>query len=235
MLSKLTPSIKALILDMDGVLWQENEPIGNLAETFARIRDLGLKFTLATNNSTRTISQYQQRLANFGVNVEHWQIVTSGIATAELLAQRFPQGGPVYLIGEAGIAEALTEKGFYLSAENPLAVVAGIDRQISFEKLRRATLLIRGGAPFYGTNPDRTFPTPEGLILGAGAILAALQTSTDVVPIIAGKPDKFMMDVCMQRMGTHPQETLAVGDRLETDILSGQNCGCRTALVLSLP
>lgn len=233
MISTLSPRIRALILDMDGVLWQDNEPIGNLPQIFAQIRAFGLQVTLATNNSTRTITQYQQRLQGFGVSVEPWQIVTSGIATAELLAQRFPKGGPVYLVGEAGILEALEQKGFYLAEENVLAVVAGIDRQISFEKLRRATLLIRHGALFYGTNPDRTFPTPEGLILGAGAILAALETSTDTHPIIAGKPDKFMLEVCMQRMGSTPPETLVVGDRLETDILSGQNCACRTALVLS--
>ncbi|HZU85950.1 MAG TPA: HAD-IIA family hydrolase [Anaerolineaceae bacterium] len=233
MISSLFPKIRALILDMDGVLWQENEPIGDLPRIFALIRSLGLKVTLATNNSTRTVAQYQDRLESLGVSVEPWQIVTSGIATAELLARRFPNGGPVYLVGEAGIKEALEQKGFYLADENVLAVIAGIDRQISFEKLRRATLLIRRGAPFYGTNPDRTFPTPEGLILGAGAILAALETATDISPIIAGKPEKFMMEVCLSLMGTVAQETLVVGDRLETDILSGQNCACRTALVLS--
>jgi 4-nitrophenyl phosphatase len=111
--------------------------------------------------------------------------------------------------------------------------VAGIDRQISFEKLKIATLLIRSGVPFYGTNPDRTFPTPEGLIPGAGAILAALETACDQAPIIAGKPHTALLEVSLERLGTRPEETLMVGDRLETDILGGQKAGCKTALVLS--
>jgi 4-nitrophenyl phosphatase len=192
-----------------------------------------LQVTFATNNSTRTVDEYQKRLENFGVPTEPWQIVTSGIATAEMLSKRFPNGGPIYLIGEVGIQDALAQKGFYPSEVEVLAVVAGADRGINFEKLRKATLLIRRGIPFYATNPDRTFPTPEGLIPGAGAILAAIQAATDIQPIIAGKPEKWMLEICLNRMQTIPQETLVVGDRLETDILSGQNCGCRTALVLS--
>lgn len=108
-----------------------------------------------------------------------------------------------------------------------------MDRKISFEKMRRATLLVRSGVPFYGTNPDRTFPTPEGLIPGAGSILGALEIATDVTPIIAGKPNPTLYEFALERLGTKPVETLAVGDRLETDILGGQRLGCPTALVLS--
>ncbi len=226
-------SFSALILDMDGVLWQDRLPIGDLPLIFSRISALGLQYTFATNNSTRTIDQYQRRLGSFGIPSEAWQIVTSSVAAAELLARRFPEGGPVFVIGEAGIEEALALRGFFPSNKDALAVVAGADRGINFDKLRQATLLIRNGVPFYGTNPDRTFPTPEGLIPGAGAILAAIQTATDVPPIIAGKPEKAMLEICLNRMSTSPLETLVVGDRLETDILSGQACGCRTALVLS--
>jgi 4-nitrophenyl phosphatase len=108
-----------------------------------------------------------------------------------------------------------------------------MDRSLTYAKLSKATLLIRSGVPFYGTNPDRTFPTPEGLVPGSGAILAFLETASDVKPILGGKPSPAMMDLAMQRLGTSPQQTLAVGDRLETDVLGGQNAGCRTALVLS--
>ena len=105
--------------------------------------------------------------------------------------------------------------------------------QINYEKLTTATLLIRSGLPFYATNPDKTFPTPQGLVPGAGAIIAAVQAATDIEPIIAGKPQPTMLQVALERLETPALQTLAVGDRLETDILGGVNAGCRTALVLS--
>jgi 4-nitrophenyl phosphatase len=225
--------IKALILDMDGVLWRENAPIGNLAATFDSFNKAGLKVLLATNNATRTPAQYMQKIADMGVQLEESQIINSSIGVAYLLKKRFPQGGPVYIIGEIGLVTALNEAGFYQSDEPGLAVIGSMDRDITFWKMKTATLLIRRGIPFYFTNPDRTFPTPEGIIPGAGAILAALETATDVTPIIAGKPGTTLFDFALERLGTKPEETLVVGDRLETDILGGQRAGCKTALVLS--
>jgi 4-nitrophenyl phosphatase len=108
-----------------------------------------------------------------------------------------------------------------------------MDRGISFEKLKRATLLIRSGVPFYATNPDRTYPTPEGLIPGAGSIIGSLEIATDITPIIAGKPNPTLYEFALERLGTTPAQTLVVGDRLETDIIGGQKLGCPTALVLS--
>jgi 4-nitrophenyl phosphatase len=108
-----------------------------------------------------------------------------------------------------------------------------LDRKITYQKLSHATLLIRSGVPFYGTNPDKTYPSPEGLTPGAGSILAAIQTATDVVPVIGGKPGRFMFDLALETLGTLPAETLSIGDRLDTDILGAQQAGCRTALVLS--
>jgi 4-nitrophenyl phosphatase len=225
--------IKSLILDMDGVLWRENSPIGNLPGTFKRFNDLGLKIILATNNGTRTPDQYLEKMAGFGVNLQKDQVVNSSMALAHLLHKRFPQGGPVYIIGEEGLQTALTGDGFFHAEENVQAVIGSMDRTIDFWKLKRATLLIRAGAPFYFTNPDRTFPTPEGLIPGAGSILAALEAATDVEAIIAGKPSPALFELALERLGTTPLETLTVGDRLETDIIGGQRAGCKTAAVLS--
>ncbi|PKN89885.1 MAG: haloacid dehalogenase [Chloroflexi bacterium HGW-Chloroflexi-7] len=231
-LSKDQP-IKALILDMDGVLWRENAPIGDLPSTFAGFERAGLKVLLATNNATRTPAQYLQKIAGFGVHLEEAQVINSAMGVAYLLKKRFPQGGPVYILGEIGLTTALNAAGFDHSEEPGLAVIGSMDRDINFWKMKSATLLIRRGIPFYFTNPDRTFPTPEGIIPGAGAILAALETATDVTPIIAGKPGTTLFDFALERLGTLPQETLVVGDRLETDILGGQRAGCKTALVLS--
>ncbi len=118
-------------------------------------------------------------------------------------------------------------------AEGAQAVVMGIDRQIDFDKMREATLLVRQGIPFFATNDDRTFPTPRGEIPGAGAWLAVVITATGVQPIVAGKPAPYLIDLARERLGTGPKETLVVGDRLETDVAGGQAAGCPVALVLS--
>ncbi len=233
MIESLNPPIRGLILDMDGVLWKDETPLIDARRVFEKIRASGLKFILATNNATRTLEQYQEKLARFGVEVDDRQIINSAMAVASLLSQHFPGGGPVYIVGEDGLRAALKEKGFYFAEKDVKAVVAGWDRGITFAKLAQATLLIRAGAPFYGTNPDRTFPTPQGLIPGTGALLAAIEAATDQKPILGGKPTPVMMDLAMQRLQTAPAETLAIGDRLETDILGGANAGCRTALLLS--
>jgi len=223
---------------MDGVLWSEDKPIGDLPRIFQTISKKSLSVALATNNSTRTPVQYIERLKQFGVNsLESWQIITSSLALATDLARILPDRGDVFIIGENGLKTALLDVGFNIvdeeQAENTVAIAVGFDRNISFDKLRRATLLIRKGLPFYGTNPDKTFPTPEGLILGTGSLLAALSTATDVNPLIMGKPSPYMISLARQRLGSLPNETLVVGDRLETDIAGGQADGCLTALVLS--
>lgn len=230
-------NIKSLILDMDGVIWRGDAPIGNLAATFQRIRERGLKFVFATNNSTKTSEQYVAKLKEFGVEVEPWQVVTSSQAAARAVAQTYPRGTKALVIGEDGLRIPLEQEGFEIvSVENaPQAqvVVMGMDRSVSFEKISEATLLIRKGVRFYATNMDKTFPTPRGQIPGAGAWASVITTATEVEPIVAGKPFPFLMELSLEKLGTRKEETLVVGDRLETDIAAGQRVGCPTALVLS--
>ncbi len=238
MLEAFAPPVLGLIVDMDGVLWKDDTPIGNLTAVFNRIRERGLKVVLATNNATRTPEEYVNKLKRLGASLEPWQIVTSAEATSHTLSQRFPGGGPVFVVGESGVITALHDQGFTPIEDpddetRPLAVVAGFDRSLTYGKLRRATLHIRAGTPFYGTNPDKTFPTPAGLVPGAGSILASLEAATDVEPIVIGKPSPFMIELAAERMGLRRSEVLVVGDRLETDIAGGQAFGARTALVLS--
>ena len=226
-------SIKALILDLDGVLWRDNQPIGDLPEIFRKVSDRGWKVVLATNNATRTLEQYVYRMASYGVTIQEWQIIHSGVAAAEHLKSLYPNGGPVFIMGEQGVTQALGEYGFFHSTENPIAVVAGMDRSLSYDKLRKASLFIRSGIPFIATNTDRTYPTQEGLVPGAGAIIAALEAASYVKPYVAGKPSPEMYRIALQRLNTNPGETLVVGDRPETDIAGAQALGCHTALVLS--
>ncbi len=228
-------NIKGMILDMDGVLWRDSLALLDMPAFFASVKELDIPVVFATNNGTRSIAMYVDRLAGFGVTAEPRQVVNSAIATADYLSKQFPQGGPVFVVGETGVIEALAEKGFHEPAEgeDPLAVVAGMDRALSYEKLSKASLLIRSGKPFIGTNPDLTFPMPSGQVPGAGAVLAFIEAATGVKPTMIGKPEPYLYRFAMQRLGTTPEETLAVGDRLETDILGGQRTGCPTVLVLS--
>jgi 4-nitrophenyl phosphatase len=233
----LPSSARGLILDMDGVLWADSLALIDLPRTFSHFKDLGLAVTLATNNGTRTVDQYVEKLASFGVTVEPWQILTSALAVAEMIASRFPAGTPIFAIGGAGVMEALKTRGFELltpeNAPNAAAVVFGIDRAINFEKMMEATLLVRAGKPFYATNPDKTFPTPRGQIPGAGAWLSVITTATNVQPQIAGKPAPHILQMALNRLGTTKEATYVVGDRLETDIAGGQGLGCPTVLVLT--
>jgi 4-nitrophenyl phosphatase len=225
--------LKALIVDMDGVLWRGNQPIGDLPFIFRAIQRRDLAITLATNNATYTPDQYVEKVMRFGVNLEPRQIVNSPMAVSHYLRQKHPQGGRIYMIGEQGLRAALVDNGFDIGEENVLAVVVGIDWQLTYAKLEKASYLINSGVPFIGTNPDKTFPTPQGLAPGNGAILAAIEAATGVRPLVLGKPAPEMYKVAMERMATSPQETMVIGDRLETDILGAQQLGCRTGLVLS--
>lgn len=233
----LPATIKSLILDMDGVLWKSDAPIGNLASIFERLHERGLKVAFATNNGTQTPEQYMERLARLGVNIEPWQVVTSALGVAALLNQRFPSGSPIFVIGGIGVKTALREGGFELlsakQARSAKAVVMGIDPKINFEKMSEAALLVRSGVPFYATNPDKTFPTPRGQIPGAGAWISVIVTATGVEPIYAGKPAPYLLELARKRLGTAKEQTMVVGDRLETDIAGGQAAGMPTALVLS--
>jgi 4-nitrophenyl phosphatase len=192
-----------------------------------------MRVILATNNATATAQQYLAKMQSFGVTLEPWQVINSSQAAAHYLSHHLENGAPVYVIGEEGIIDALTEAGFPVRAEGARAVIVGMDRKLTYDKLRTATLLIRAGVPFIATNPDRTFPVPEGLVPGAGAIVAAVETATDVKPKVVGKPEPEMYLAALERLGTTIEKTLVVGDRLETDIAGAQALGCPTALVLS--
>jgi len=225
--------IRGLILDMDGVLWRADSPIGDLSKIFENIDAKGIRVAFATNNATQSAQKYQQKLLKFGVRVEVGQIINSALATAYYLKRKFPAGGQVFIVGEEGLIETLEKNGFPFGNQDVIAVVAGLDRSINYEKLRQATLLIRSGVPFIATNPDPSYPTPDGLVPGAGSIIAAIETATDVKPVFMGKPKPVMYRLALERLETAPDETLVVGDRLETDIAGGQELGCKTALVLS--
>ena len=227
--------IKALISDMDGVLWRGDNKLPAMEEFFVFLREQNIPFVLATNNSGRHTDNYIQKLAKMGVpNIRPQELVTSATATVDYLKQRYPDGARLFVIGNEGLFQTLQEADFVIADSNVDAVVAGLDFDFTYAKARQATLLIRNeGASFIGTNPDTTFPSPVGLVPGAGSVIGMLQLTTDVDPVIIGKPKRAMFEVALERLGTRPEETLMLGDRLNTDIEGAYNTGLKTALILT--
>ena len=225
--------ITHLIIDMDGVLYLGDQPMPRLREFFDFLRQRSVAFILATNNSTRTPQEYSDKLARMGVTVSPDEVLVSGQATARYLAREYPQGTRVHVFGMPALKQAMTDEGFILADEDVQVVVASMDRAVTFEKLKRATLLIRGGARFIATNLDPTNPTEEGLLPGTGAMIAALATASETKPQAIGKPEPIMYQLAMEQMGASPETTAAIGDRCDTDILGGKRAGITTICVLS--
>jgi 4-nitrophenyl phosphatase len=228
--------IRGLICDMDGVLWRGSTALPGLKRFFQMIRDHHLEHVLVTNNSSRTPDQYVRKLAGMGIETTVDHVLNSAIAAARYVAEEHP-GAVVYAIGGAGVKQALETHGLVYCDDPEVShvdvVVVGWDRQLTWQKLATATRLILDGAAFVGTNPDRTFPMETALAPGNGAQTAALEAATDVTPVIAGKPAPLLYRQAMARMGTDPEQTLVIGDRLDTDILGGIRLGMPTALVLT--
>ena len=226
--------ITAVVLDMDGVLWRESEPIGDLPAIFRKFDEENIKVVLATNNAMKSVSQFVSKINNFGVKLEEWQIATSAQAVSFYLKQKYPIQTKVHVVGMDSLKTEISEAGYILCDSNVAAVIVGVDRDITYDKIKIANRLIREGAEFIGTNPDKTYPTPEGLAPGAGSIIAAVAAAAEREPVFVGKPGKILMDLSISKfIGIQKNQILMVGDRLETDIAAGQACGCRTALVLS--
>jgi len=227
-------AVDGAVLDMDGVLWLDDLALPGMKELFALLARLDLPYVLATNNAGFSPADYARKLARMGVDVLPTRIVTSAVATATWLQGELPAGAAVYVVGSAAAREAVAGAGFELrdGADAPVAaVVAGIDFELTYAKVRDAAALIRSGARFVGTNGDLTYPTPEGLAPGAGVILAAIQAASGAAPTIVGKPEPPMFAAALRLLGTPAERTLMVGDRLDTDILGARRAGLRTVLV----
>lgn len=227
-------TLRALVADMDGVFWLGDTPLPGLEDFFNFLHTRSIPYVLATNNASKTQDQYVQKLAKFGVDVDRDCILTSSLATAAYLLPQFANGAKVYVVGQDGLRSAMRDAGFEVmhnSNQSVDVVVAGIDFELTYETLKHAVLLIQRGAKFVGTNGDLTFPIEGGFAPGAGSILAAIQAATGVEPVVVGKPGRIMFDIALQKMGTTPETTAMLGDRLETDILGGQQAGLKTILV----
>lgn len=233
--------IGGLIIDMDGVLWHGDQAQAGLSEFFQTLRDLRLPFVLATNNASLSAEQYVAKLAKMRVRVELGEILTSGMATALYLAERYqPETTRVFVIGGVGARQPLLDLGFTLTGLDDIEgdrrahlVVSGLDKDLSWDKLCAAALNIQAGAHFYGTNGDVTLPSERGFLPGNGATLAALSAATGVTPTLIGKPEPIIYQQALALLGVEPERVIAIGDRLDTDILGAVRAGIRSVLVLS--
>lgn len=225
--------LKALLIDLDGVIYRGNTALPGVPEFFRTLADLDLRYALLTNNSTLTTAQFVAKVRGMGVPATEREVLTSAEATAAYLAQMAAPGTGVYVIGETGLREAVRARGFDLDSDKPSYIVVGMDRQFTYEKLYRACNAILDGAGFIGSNPDVTLPTEQGVIPGCGTLLAALKACTGVEPTVIGKPGTRMLELAMRRMGVHAAVTAMIGDRLDTDIVAGAAAGVTTILVLT--
>lgn len=225
--------IRSLIIDIDGVLWKGHDALPGVQSFFDFLRRRNISFVIASNNSARPASEIIERLSHMKVVVTADEVLTSAEATAIYLPRLVGKGARVYVVGGQGITNALEHAGFAIVEQDAEAVVVGIDRHLTYDKLKRATFEIRRGAKFIGTNGDKTFPTEDGIVPGAGAILAAIQAATDMAPIIIGKPELPMFDIAIEQMRADRTRCAMVGDRLDTDIEGAQRAGLKSILVMT--
>jgi len=227
-----SPSVRAWLSDMDGVLVHEEDPIPGAADFVARLTGTGRPFLLLTNNSIYTPRDLKARLHRSGIDVPEDAIWTSALATAQFLHTQRPEG-TAYVIGEAGLTTALHEIGYVMTERDPEYVVLGETRTYSFEAITTAIRLIDRGARFIATNPDPSGPSPQGLIPATGSVAALITRATGVEPYFVGKPNPLMMRSALNRIDAHSESTVMVGDRMDTDMVAGLEAGLRTILVLT--
>jgi NagD protein len=220
------------LTDMDGVIVREDHLVPGADAFVARLTETGHPFLILTNNSTFTPRDLAARLARIGLNVSPDRIWTSALAAAQFLNDQRPQG-TAFVIGEAGLTTALHEVGYTLVENDPDYVVLGETRTYGFERIARGIQLIAAGARFIATNPDPTGPGPFGVLPATGAVAALITAATGVQPYYVGKPNPLMIRSALRRIGAHSGSTVMIGDRMDTDIVTGLEAGLETILVLT--
>jgi NagD protein len=224
--------IRSWLMDMDGVLVREESAIPGADRFLGTLRDRGIPHLVLTNNSIYTPRDLSARLRSSGLDVPEDRIWTSALATARFLDDQRPNGS-AYTIGEAGLTTALHQAGYTLTETAPDYVVLGETRTYSFERITHAIRLIERGARFIATNPDPSGPSPEGSLPATGAVAALISRATGVEPYYVGKPNPLMMRSALNAIDAHSETTAMIGDRMDTDIVSGLEAGLHTVLVLT--
>ncbi|MDD6881949.1 MAG: HAD-IIA family hydrolase [Firmicutes bacterium] len=224
--------IKGFICDMDGVLYHGNRLLPGAADFVNWLRQNKKEFLFLTNNSGYTKRELQQKLARMGMEVSEEHFYTSALATAAFLKEQSP-GCSVYAIGEAGLLNALYDAGITMNDVNPDYVVIGEGKSYSIDTLTKATNLVLKGAKLIGANSDVSGPIEKGIMPACGALIAPIEIATGTKAYFCGKPNPLMMRTGLKLLGCHSAEAVMIGDRMDTDIISGMEAGMSTVLVLS--
>ncbi|NLC56879.1 MAG: HAD-IIA family hydrolase [Armatimonadetes bacterium] len=229
---------RLFIFDLDGVIYRGDTVLPYAAATIRTLQQTGATVFYLTNNSTRTRESYAQKLAGMGIPAPIEQIMTSSYAAALYFSEEGLSGTRAYVVGEEGIVDELSRVGVRVvqgvDEQRVESVVVGLDREFSYRKLCAAQQAILNGARFIATNTDKTFPVEGGkLIPGGGALVAAVQACTGIEPTVIGKPEVYALRKITEITGIPPQQTVIVGDRLDTDILAGRRMNYQTVLVLT--
>ncbi len=220
------------LIDMDGVLISGQSMIPGADQFLARLRARGARFLVLTNNSRYTPGDLAHRLRGIGLDIEAECIFTSAMATASFIQSQKP-GGTAYVVGESGLTEAIHGAGYVITDQNPDYVVLGEAPHYTMEALTRAIRLVMAGAHFVATNPDPSGPGEGGLVPACGAVAALIERASGVSPFYVGKPNPLMMRTALNYLEVHSENTVMVGDRMDTDIVAGVETGMETILVLS--
>jgi len=223
---------KNYLIDMDGVLVKGKELIPGADGFIERLKANENKFLILTNNPLYTQRDLEHRLKTSGLNVPADNIFTSAIATAKFLQNQRPNG-TAFVIGETGLTQALHDVGYVQTDTNPDYVVLGEVNTYNFEIVTKAIRLINDGALFIATNPDTTGPLESGIVPATGAMAALIEKATGKAPFFVGKPNPLMMRSALRYLGVHSENTVMVGDRMDTDVVAGVMSGLETILVLS--
>ena len=220
------------ICDMDGVIYHGNKLLPGVKEFVEWLIKENKRFLFLTNSSERTRKELQEKLARMGVDVDEKVFYTSALATAAFLASQKPNGS-AYIIGEAGLINALYNAGYTVNNINPDYVVIGDTTSYSFEKISHAVNLVLKGAKLIGTNPDTTGPIENGIIPATKALVAPIEIATGKKAYFIGKPNPLMMRIALRKIECSTEETVIIGDRMDTDIIAGIESEIDTCLVLS--
>lgn len=223
---------KGFICDMDGVIYHGSSLLPGADAFVSWLKDEGKEYLFLTNNSSLTPRELRLRLERMGIDVPEEHFYTSALATAAFLAEQSP-GCSAYVIGEAGLLNALYDVGIVMNDVDPDYVVVGESKSYTLETITRATNLVLGGAKLIGANSDVSGPVDGGIAPACGALVAPIEMATGVHAYFCGKPNPLMMRTGLRKLGCHSAEAVMVGDRMDTDVISGLESGMATILVLS--
>ena len=224
--------LRHFIFDLDGTIYLGKRLFPGVKALLDLLREQGKNFLFLTNNSSRSVNEYVEKLKELGVDIEPSNVLISSEVTADYV-KSLNSGARIYLLGTDGFRKELEKRGLKITETDPDYVVLGFDTRLTYEKLMKACLFISEGAEFIASHSDKTCPSEMGPLIDCGSLAAAITTATGVEPKVLGKPNREMVEAALRRLGAKAEDTAIVGDRLYTDVRMGKDFHLTTVLVLT--